>query len=198
MCRGKKIHKKWMKEYLFLKFDCLSNVNITIWPNWTIFPSIIKLRNSNCLSCISVKMDYGWEHINSFSKTYRIFFWWILNLKKSTLLPFYLLTTHFTVSSKDSLRVTFLWPAHFKKLVNNTVFCLFYTFFVELYDKNFPFAILHKPTKFHYQTVFTYKAIQQKVFLVSFFRFLWSHERVKNSKIWISQERKELLTWNKK
>ena len=39
------------------------------------------------------------------------------------------------------------------------------TFFVEFFDKNFPFEVLQKLTKFHSQTVLTSKVIQENVFL---------------------------------
>ena len=34
------------------------------------------------------------------------------------------------------------------------------TFFVEFLDKNFSFVILHKVTKFHWQTMSTFEVIQ--------------------------------------
>ena len=40
-------------------------------------------------------------------------------------------------------------------------------FFIEVFDKKFSFVILHKLTKFNYQTVFTSQFIQQKVLRVS-------------------------------
>ena len=41
-------------------------------------------------------------------------------------------------------------------------------FFVEHFDKNFPFEMLHKLAKCHYQTVFTSQVIWENVFLVSY------------------------------
>ena len=47
------------------------------------------------------------------------------------------------------------------------------TFFTEFFDKFFSFVILHKLTKFHYQTVFTFQLIQWNVFLVLFLVLLF-------------------------
>ena len=73
------------------------------------------------------------------------------------------------------------------------------TFFIESFDKNVSFVILHKLAKFHYQTMFTTNVIQINVFCVSCLRIWWRHDiwiseklSIEYLKIWLSQERKEL------
>ena len=41
------------------------------------------------------------------------------------------------------------------------------TFFINLFDKNFPFVMLHKLAKFHYQTVITFQVTKKNVYHVS-------------------------------
>ena len=56
-------------------------------------------------------------------------------------------------------------------------------FFIKFFDQNLSFVILHKLTKFHYQTVFTFQVIQQNVFHVSCLGVWWRHD------IWISEKK---------
>ena len=71
------------------------------------------------------------------------------------------------------------------------------TFFIIFFDKNFSFEILHKIAKFHYQTVFTFQVIQYVLHVKNIMMTSW-HLSIWKVKIWLSQERKWLLKWNKK
>ena len=63
-----------------------------------------------------------------------------------------------------------IWSHLMKKsLMENFIFCAVKgfgtnfqaTFFVKFFDKKFYLVIVHKPAKFHYQTVFTIQEVTQ-------------------------------------
>ena len=93
---------------------------------------------------------------------------------------------------------------------------LWCTFSAWFFDKNVPYIILYQWTKFQSHTLFPSQDIKQNVLLSSYLDSWLSHkfkiflgstakamadrEKIredKNTKIWISQKRKELFRWNK-
>ena len=66
------------------------------------------------------------------------------------------------------------------------------TFFVEVFDKNFSFVMLHKLANFHHQIVFTSQVIHLKVFRVLWLGIWWHHDT------WISEQLKSDYLKNEK